>query len=130
MKAEQVPQDNSPSYDGHKKLLYAVDHNGHYKEVKSSGWDIENFATQMAVDELKQQASVAYSDAKAGKVSPLSYHMLTLRLDVSSLAQASGFFQWQVRRHLRPEIFNHLSARKLNIYCDIFAMSVEQLKSL
>ena len=130
MKTEQVPQDNSPSYDGHKKLLYAVDEGGHYQEVKSSGWEIENFATQMAVDELAQQAADAYLEARAGKVSPLAYYMLKCRLDVASLAQASGFFQWQVRRHLRPEIFNGLSTRKLNIYCDIFDMSAEQLKSL
>jgi hypothetical protein len=130
MKAEQVPQDDSSTYDGHKKLVYAVDKDGHYKDVKSSGWDVESFATQMAVDDLAQQASDALRDAKAGKVSPLAYHMLKLRFDMTSLAQASGFFQWQIRRHLRPEIFNSLSARKLKIYCDIFDMSAEQLKSL
>lgn len=130
MKTKQVPQDNSPSYSGHKKLLYAVDESGHYTGVQSSGWEIENFATQLAVDELQQQTLTAMQDFKAGKVSALAYHMCQYRFDVTSLAQSSGFFQWQVRRHLQPHIFNNLSQRKLDIYCGIFSLSREQLKSV
>ena len=41
MKKDDVPQDNSKSYQGQKKLLYAVDENGHYQGVASTGWDVE-----------------------------------------------------------------------------------------
>ncbi|MEP1448351.1 MAG: hypothetical protein ABJK37_19775 [Paraglaciecola sp.] len=127
MKAKQVPQDNSPSYSGHKKLLYAVEDNGHYTGIQSSGWEIENFATQMAVDELKQQTIDAIEDYHSGKASALAYHMCKHRLDITSLSQATGFFQWQIRRHLIPQTFNRLSQRKLKIYAATFSITTEQL---
>ena len=127
MKTKQVPQDNSPSYSGHKKLIYAVNDNGHYAGIQSSGWEIENFATQMAVDELNEQTLTAISDYHSGKVSSLAYHMCKRRFDIVSLAQCTGFFQWQIRRHLQPKIFNRLSQRKLAIYSAILSVPIPQL---
>ncbi|EWH10600.1 hypothetical protein DS2_07203 [Catenovulum agarivorans DS-2] len=130
MKLDEVPQDDSPTYSGHKKLLYAVDEKGHYHKVQSSGWDVESFATKLAVDDLNQQTLDAYQDAKAGLVSPLAYHMLKARLDITSLAQATGKFEWQIKRHLKPKIFAKLSDQKLQTYADIINISLEKLKSL
>lgn len=130
MRDSQVPQDNSPSYDGHKKLLYAVDAKGHYKEVQSNGWEVENFATQMAIEDINLQTEDALRAVKCGELSPLSYHMCKHRMDIITLSQVSGFYQWQVRRHLKPGIFQRLSRRKLNTYCEIFNLSVNQLTSL
>ncbi len=130
MKEDKVPQDNSSTYSGHKKLVYAVDGSGHYKGVKSSGWDVESYATQMAVDELESQTEDAYQDVKNGLASPLKYHMLKLRFDLVSLAQATGLFQWQIKRHLKPSVFNNLSDKKIQRYCDVFAITPEQLKKL
>ncbi|MGO2478971.1 MAG: hypothetical protein ACTH7Q_11565 [Pseudoalteromonas sp.] len=130
MKKQEVPQDNSKSYQGQNKLVYAVDDSGHYQGVKSSGWDVESFATQLAVDDLNQQANEALEQALLGEVSPLAYHMLARRFDTPTLAGASGFFQWQVKRHLRPAIFNKLSDKKINRYCDALKMSRDALFSL
>ncbi|WP_016956397.1 hypothetical protein [Catenovulum agarivorans] len=130
MKLDEVPQDNSPTYSGHKKLVYAVDEQGHYHKVKSSGWDIESFATQLAVEDLNQQTLDAYADAKAGRVSPLAYHMYKARLDVTSLAQATGKFEWQIKRHLKPKVFAKLSEQKLQTYAEIIDISIDTLKTL
>jgi hypothetical protein len=127
MKAKQVPQDNSPSYSGHKKLVYAVNDSGHYTGIQSSGWEVENFATQMAVDELNEQTLSAIKDYHDGKASALAYHMCKHRFDISALAQCTGFFQWQIRRHLLPHIFNRLSQRKLNNYSAAFSINIAQL---
>lgn len=130
MNKNDVPQDNSKSYQGQKKLLYAVDDTGHYQGVSSTGWEVESFATQMAVDDLTEQAQQALNEAKAGLTSPLAYHMLNLRFDLACLAQTSGYFQWQIKRHLRPEIFNKLSDKKLQKYADVMKLTVAQLKEL
>lgn len=127
MKAKQVPQDNSPSYSGHKKLLYAVNDNGHYTGIQSSGWEVENFATQMAVDELNKQTLSAINDYHQGRASSLAYHMCKHRFDITALAQSSGFYQWQIRRHLQPQIFDRLSQKKLAIYSAVFSISIEEL---
>jgi hypothetical protein len=130
MRQKDVPQDNSQTYEGQNKLIYAVNDEGHYQGVKSSGWEVESFATLMAVEDLKTQALEALEKAQKKQVSPLAYHMARLRFDICSLAQTTGFFQWQIKRHLRPSIFNQLSFRKLEIYCDVMKLSIDELKSL
>lgn len=130
MDKKDVPQDNSATYQGQKKLIYAVDESGHYQGVKSTGWEVESFATQMAVDDLQQQSDEALIQAQKGEVSPLAYHMLRLRFDLVSLAQTTGFFQWQIKRHLTPKVFAKLSDKKLAIYGDVMKMTIAELKSL
>ncbi len=130
MEQKDVPQDNSATYQGQKKLIYAVDGSGHYQGVKSTGWEVESFATQMAVDDLQQQADEALTQAQRGEVSPLAYHMLRLRFDLGSLSQTTGFFQWQIKRHLTPKIFDKLSNKKLNSYAEVMKLSIAELKSL
>ena len=54
--------------------------------------------------------------------------MYRARHDIASLAAAAGFWQWQTRRHLRPDVFAKLPARALQQYADALNLSVEQLK--
>lgn len=130
MNEKDVPQDSSSTYQGQKKLIYAVDDNGQYHGVKSTGWEVESFATQMAVDDLQEQADTALQQAQRGEVSPLAYHMLRLRFDIGSLAQTTGFFQWQIKRHLTPKVFANLSTRKLKTYCAVMKLSTAELTTL
>ena len=130
MKKNDVPQDQSPTYEGVKKLIYAVSDDGHYEGVKSSGWEVECFATELAVSDLKSQALESYQLAKQNIISPLAYHMAVFRFDLTSLAQCTGFFQWQIKRHLKPQVFGKLSMKKLQIYADVMNISIEMLKAL
>lgn len=127
MKKEQVPQDSCKSYDGHKKLIYAVDENGHYQGVKSSGWEVEGFATEMAVQALEDQINEMKNAFLAGEVSPIAYYVPVYRFDLMSLAHATGFFQWQIKRHMKKDIFAKLSTKKRNKYCEAFNISLEEL---
>lgn len=130
MNKDEVPQDNSRTYGGHKKIIYATDRDGEYEKIGSSGWEAEELATTMAVDTLQQQARDAFERAKAGKTAPLEYHMFSKRLDVLSLSQATGFFQWQIRRHFNPEKFNRLSPKKIARYCEVLGLDPTTLKTL
>jgi len=130
MKKDDVPQDNSRTYGGEKKLLYAVGKDGGYEGVQSSGWEIETYATVSAVEELERQTAAAFDEAKSGKASPLAYHMLARRMDMATLAAATGFGEWRIRRHLKPKIFSGLSSEKLDNYADTLGISVNELKTL
>jgi hypothetical protein len=127
MKKEQVPQDGCKSYDGHKKLIYAVDDKGHYEGVQSSGWDVEGFATEMAVQDLEEQLNRMKNAFLAGEVSPIAYYLPLYRFDLMSLAHATGFFQWQIKRHMKKDIFSTLSTKKRNKYCEVFNISLAEL---
>lgn len=130
MKKDDVPQDNNRTYGGHKKVIYATGGDGEYEKISSSGWEAEELVTLMAVDALNQQSIKAFENGKQGISSPLEYHMYAKRLDVLSMAQATGFFQWQIKRHLKPKIFNRLSTKKIEQYCNVLGISARELKTL
>ena len=129
MKTDEVPQDNSKTYYGHKRLLYAQTEQGHYTSVKSTGWEAEEQATLDAVNEYQRLADEARAEAHAGKVSALPYFMYLKRMDLPLLAQTSGYFQWQIKRHFKPSVYARLSDAKLQRYADVLDLTVEQLKS-
>ena len=130
MKKQDVPQDNVRTYGGHKKVIYATNEEGEYETIGSSGWDAESFATIMAVDELNSSMKDAFERAKAGQCSPLEYHMYARRFDVIGLSQATGFYQWQIKRHFKPAIFKKLSERKLARYVNALKLSPTELQHL
>ena len=121
MDIKDIPQDNSKIFRGQKKIIYAT-RNGNYESGTTSGWDDEEFATQQAVEELNQQTEQALQAVKNGEKSPLYYLMYKYRFDEQSLAQATGFWQWQIRRHCKPEIWAKLSQKKLEKYAGVFGI--------
>jgi len=130
MKEQEVPQDNNSIYRGQKRAVYATTEDGEYGVVASSGWDVEEEATQQAVAELERLADEAYEMCQEGEVSPLEYHMYSKRLDLLSLSQATGLFQWRIKRHFKSATFAKLSDKILERYADVMGITVHTLKQL
>lgn len=130
MKKDEVPQEAAKAFLGHSKALYALDENGNYKIVPSAGWEAEEIVLDQAIAEYDNAAAACLLRAKSGQASPLEYHMYQCRMDLLLLAQSTGYFQWQVRRHLRPEIFKSLSASKKSRYAEALGLTLEQLEAL
>jgi GTPase SAR1 family protein len=130
MDIKNVPQDHISTYAENKKAVYATDENGLYTVVSSSGWDVEEEVTKQALIELQRQADDAYQLVVLGSKSPLYYHMYAQRMDLIVLAQSTGMFQWRIKRHFKPAVFNSLSASLLNRYSDALGVSVDNLKKL
>ena len=78
MEVEDIPQDNSKSYNGQRKIIYGT-RNGHYEAATSTGWQDESYATEMAVSELERQTEAAREAVAQGAYSPLYYHMFRFR---------------------------------------------------
>ena len=124
----EVPQEGNSTLGGHRKAIYARGTDGKLHIVQSAGWEVEEIVTKQAVDDLLRLTEEARQRVLAGLTSPLEYHMYRVRMDVPLLAQASGIWQWRIRRHFRPAIFAGLSASLLATYADAMGMAVEQLK--
>ena len=84
----------------------------------------------MAVDELNEQAAAAYQRVQQGLSSTLEYHMYAKRLDILGLSQATGFYQWQIKRHLKPRVFSKLSTNKILKYLDVLGLTTAELNLL
>jgi len=130
MKIDHVPQDDIVTYAGMEKVIYATDKEGHYGVVASTGWDIEEEVTRQALLELERLTNEAYDETARGKASPLYYHMCAKRMNIQVLSQTTGLFQWRIKRHFRPEIFDKLNDQFLERYSDVLGLTVEQLKTL
>ena len=130
MKQDEVPQDQLASYGEQRKAIYALDTEGRYATVASSGWEAEATVTGDAAAEFERQAAEALAAVRAGRSSPLEYHMYARRMDLITLAQSTGLWRWRIRRHLRPERFACLSDSLLARYADALGLTLQALKAV
>lgn len=127
MKLDEVPQDNNAMYRGGRKALYACGNEGEYAIIQSSGWSVEEVATLQAVDEFRRLEHEAYELFLNRLSSALEVWMYRRRMSLVTLSQCTGFWQWQVKRHLKPAIFTSLSPKKIELYCAALDVTPEEL---
>jgi hypothetical protein len=127
MDAADVPQEGSVTYGGHLKAVYARTGDGRLGLVQTRGWEAEETVTRQAVLAFEALAAAALERMRAGQGSPLEVHMYRARMDIALLAQATGLWRWQVRRHLRPAAFARLSGTLRARYAQAFGIAPDQL---
>jgi len=131
MKAKDVPQDKG-SFEAtkQKELCYAVDENGEYTTVNSSGWQPKSIALDKALEEINQRIEDAKQRVLNNETSPIEYYMEIHKMDISILSSYVGLWSWRVKRHFKPKVFQKLSNKTLQKYADVFEISIEQLKNI
>jgi hypothetical protein len=127
-----VPQDAaSPPDDAGKvhKIVYTVDRDGRYAGVHAAVGEPENIALQQAWEQEYAQLAATEAAVKAGHISPIAYFMHKNLMDVALLARYVGKWQWQVRRHMKPAVFQTLSEGLLQKYARIFGITSQTLRN-
>ena len=130
MKKEDVPQDLSSLGKITKEVCYATDHSGKYITELSKGWDIKTTALNAAWKDIEERILAAKEKVLRNEASPILYFMEKKLMDIGILAGYTGFWKWQIKRHLKPEVFNKLSDRILDKYAGVFNVTVMELKSM
>lgn len=130
MKKEDVPQDLGALGKITKEICYATDASGKYTTQLSNGWDVKTTALDTAWQDVEQRIAAAKQKVLNKEASPILFFMEKALMDVEILAGYTGFWQWQVKRHLKPDVFNNLSENKLQKYADIFNVSIPHLKTM
>jgi len=131
VKVNDVPQDNTVEYyEGVKRACYAVNDEGKYVIVPSSGWEAEEFINALAVKELAENLEKTRKAVLAGEKSPLAYHMERRQMIPEILGKTAGIAVFRVRRHLRPRIFSGLKSSLLERYAKALAVTIEELKTV
>ena len=130
MKIKEVPQDNIKTFKGFgTKAMYAVDENGQYATIPTSGWEVEEVVLRDVVDDFAKLAEEAKSRVIKGNTSPIEYFMNKYFMDLPALAAGMGLAKWRVKRHFNPKVFNKLNYEMLQRYADFFNLDVEELKN-
>jgi len=130
MKKENVPQDLSSLGKITKEVCYATDSEGKYVTQLSDGWDVKITALDVAWQEIDGRIANAKQRVLNGETSPLLFFMELRLMDLGILADYTGFWKWQIKRHLKPAVFNKLSEKDLKKYAEAFNVKVDELKSM
>jgi len=111
-------------------MVYAVDKEGNYTTDLSSGWEVKATALNVAWQDIEQRIAAARQKVLNKEASPLLFFMELRLMDPGIVSAYTGFWKWQVKRHLKPLIFNKLSEKKLARYAAAFNVSVTELKTM
>ncbi len=128
MKKNEIPQDPSALDKFTKEVCYAVDEKGEYTTGLSRGWQVKADALGITLQEAEERTANARQKVSNGAVSPILFFMELNMMDISIVSAYTGFWQWTIKRHLKPSVFNKLSDKKLAKYAEIFDITVEELK--
>jgi len=129
MKKEEVPQDPSVLDKFTKEVCYAVDEKGEYTTTLSRGWQVKADALGITWQDVEARVEEARQQIKNGARSPIAYFMELNMMDLAMVSAYTGFWQWTIKRHLKPDVFKKLSDKKLQIYADAFQVSLQELKN-
>ena len=128
MEKDKVPQDDENLLEGKKKLVqYAIDENGNYIKVLSSGWEPENIALTQAWEVINKKIETIKSQVLSNNLSPLAYYIEKNMMDVTMLSQLTRIPKRIIKKHLIPENFKKINQKNLSEYAFAFNISVEEL---
>lgn len=130
MKKEEVPQDMGALGKVTKEICYATDDSGKYTTQLSDGWEVKATALNTAWNDIEERVATAKQKVLNNEASPILFFMEKALMDLEILAGYTGFWQWQVKRHLKPDVFKSLSESKLQKYADLFNVSIADLKTM
>lgn len=130
MKKEEVPQDLGSLGKITREVCYATDASGKYTTELSNGWDVKTNALDVTWENIEHKVDAAREKVLRNEASPILFFMEKNIMDIGILASYTGFFKWQVKRHLKPAVFQHLSNKKLSKYAMVFNVTIEELKTM
>lgn len=127
MKKKDLPQDKGSLSNFTREVCYVKDENGKFVKGLSEGWETKQVALDNAWEEIERTVEEVKKEVLEGKVSPVKYFMELRIMDLPVLAGYTGFWSWQIKRHMKPKVFKKLSDKKLQIYADAFEVSIDDL---
>jgi hypothetical protein len=130
MKKDEIPQDPGVLDKFTREVCYAVDQQGKYTTELSRGWEVKATALDVAWEDIEKRVAAAKQKVMNKEASPLLFFMERKLMDLAIVAGYTGFWKWQIKRHLKPSVFEKLSDRKLQRYADVFEVSVQCLKTM
>jgi hypothetical protein len=96
----------------------------------SAGWEPKNTANDQAWQLIRTQVTETLEKIRAGRRSPLAFHMVKNQMSPGLLAKYAGCSRLRVWLHLRPRGFSRLTPRMLQRYAEIFDMDPAALKTV
>ena len=129
MKKEELPQDKSHLKNFTREVCYVKNSEGKYVTDLSTGWEVKSAALNNQWDEIERRIKKAKEKIINGKASPILYFFELKLMDLTVLSGYTGFSKWRIKRHMRPNVFKNLNDKTLQVYAEIFEISLNDLKN-
>tara|TARA_B110000285_G_scaffold101709_1_gene115757 strand:+ start:975 stop:1373 length:399 start_codon:yes stop_codon:yes gene_type:complete len=129
MKKNELPQDKGSLENFTREVCYVKNENGKYEKGLSTGWEAKQVALDNAWEEIDRIVQKTKQEVLDGKFSPIKYYMELKIMDMPVLVGYTGFYSWQIKRHMKPSVFNKMNEKKMMIYAKTFDISIEDLKN-
>jgi hypothetical protein len=129
LKKSEIPQDQSKLQGFTREVDYAIDESGKYIAELSSGWEVKTSALNVAWEDIQKRVEEAKLKVIKGEASPVLFFMEVKLMDPGIVAAYTGFWQWQVKRHMKASVFKKLSDKKLQKYAELFEIKLSELKN-
>jgi hypothetical protein len=130
MKKEEIPQDLGALGKITGEICYALDESGKYTTALSNGWEVKSSALDVAWKDVEQRIAAAKQKVINKEASPILFFMELRVMDIPIVSAYTGFWKWQVKKHLKYDAFQKLSDSKLHKYAELFEVSITQLKTM
>jgi hypothetical protein len=130
MKKEEIPQDLGALGKITGEVCYVVDETGKYTTVLSNGWEVKSSALEVAWKDVEERIEAARQKVLNREASPILFFMELRVMDIPIVSAYTGFWKWQVKKHLKYPVFEKLSATRLAKYAALFEVTVEELKTM
>jgi len=131
MRIDDVPQDKGMiDNDNLREICYAVNPEGRYVLAASAGWEPKNIANSQAWELVRETVLDIWSKVRAGKLSPLAYHMARNQMNVGLLAKYVRYSRLRVWCHLKPAGFRRLPPDILSRYATVFDLEIDALQQV
>ena len=129
MEKKEVPQDEGLTEGLFEDICYALDENGNYTVVPTTGWQPKTDAMLQAWDVIHEKVEQVRQQVLSGELSPVAYFMEKNLMDVKLLADYSGLPKRKIRKHLKPANFAKLEDKILDRYAETFGITVDWLRN-
>jgi hypothetical protein len=129
MNKKDVPQDEGLSEGLFEDICYALDENGNYTVVPTTGWQPKTDAMLQAWDVIHEKVEKVRQQVLSGELSPVAYFMEKNLMDVKLLSDYSGLPKRKIRKHLKPSNFAKLEDKILGLYAETFGITVDRLRN-
>ena len=110
-------------------ILYVEKDDGNYEPVQTGSYLTKNFLDDYKLKRQHLEDSL-HQKVQTGEVSPIYYYMILEDLTISELSARTGFKARKVKKHLEAEYFKSLSQDILQIYCDVFIITIQDMLKL
>lgn len=130
MKKENIPQDPSALDKFTKEVCYVTNEKGEYTTGLSRGWEVKASALDVAWEDIKHRIDEARQKVERREASPVLFFMELRLMDLGIIAAYTGFWKWQIKRHMKPGVFEKLPEKTLRKYAETFNISLDELKTM